>query len=85
MIKEKNLKKCKDNLINKIKKNGFNVTSNKINDIKFTKNKINCQIEISKINSCLDNENCRDVFCLKINNKRSEVPINKIISKIISI
>ena len=85
VIKEKNLKKCKDNLINKIKKNGFNVTSNKINDIKFTKNKINCQIEISKINSCLDNENCRDVFCLKINNKRSEVPINKIISKIISI
>ena len=84
VIKERNLKRCKDNLINKFKKFGFNVVSNKINEIKCSKNKINCDIEIIKISNCIENKNCREVFCFKINNKRSEVPINKIIPKIIS-
>ena len=82
VIKEKNMKDCNQVLINKLKKNGFYVISSKLNEIKCTKNRINCQIDIDKIK--WDNFNERNVFCYKINNKKIEKQINKIIAKIIS-
>ena len=84
VIKEKSMKDCNQVLINKLKKNGFYVISSKLNEIKCTKNRMNCQIDIDKI-KC-DNFTERNVFCYKINNKKieKERQINKIISKIIS-
>ena len=83
IIKEKTMKECNQILVNKLKKNGFYVISNKINEIKCSKNKLNCQIDITKIKS--DNNYDKNIFCYKINNnKRAETQINKIISKIIT-
>ena len=82
VIKEKNMKDCNQVLINKLKKNGFYVISSKWNEIKCTKNRMNCQIDIDKIK--WDNFTERNVFCYKINNKKIEKQINKIIAKIIS-
>ena len=82
VVKENNMKECNQALINKLKINGFNVISNKINEIKCSKNKINCQIDIVKI-KC-DNNSDKNIFCYKINNKRVETQIKKMISKVIS-
>ena len=82
VIKEKNIKECNQNIIHKLKKNGFNVFSNKINEIKCTKCKMNFRIDIITIKS---NDSNKNLFCYKINNKRVETKNNKIIiSKIIS-
>ena len=82
VIKEKNMKECNQALINKLRKNGFYVICNKLNEIKCTKNRMNCQIDIDKIK--YDNVTERNIFCYKINNKKIETQMNKIISKIIS-
>ena len=78
------MKDCNQVLINKLKKNGFYVISSKLNEIKCTKNRMNCQIDIDKIK--WDNFTERNVFCYKVNNKKieKEKQINKIILKIIS-
>ena len=68
VIKEKSMKDCNQVLINKLKKNGFYVISSKLNEIKCTKNRMNCQIDIDKIK--WDNFNERNVFCYKVNNKK---------------
>ena len=81
MIKEKSIKECSQNIITKLKKNGFIVFSNKINEIKCSKNKMNCEINICKIKNDTSDKN---IFYYKINNKRTETLNNKIISKIIS-
>ena len=81
VIKEKSMKECSQNIVTKFKKNGYNVFFNKINEIKCSKNKMNFEITICKIKNDSSDKN---VFYYKINNKRSEFLINKIISKIIS-
>ena len=82
VIKEKNIKECNQNIIHKLKKNRFNVFSNKINEIKCTKCKMNFKIDIITIKS---NDSNKNLFCYKINNKRVETKNNKIIiSKIMS-
>ena len=81
VIKEKSIKECSNYIISKLKKNGFNVFTNKINEIKCSKNKMNCEINICKIKGdTLD----KNIFYYKIINKRTETLNNKIISKIIS-
>ena len=81
VVKEKSLKECSQNLVNKLKKNGFNVLYNKVNEIKCSKNKINCEINICKIKN---DSSDTSIFYYKINNKRSETLNSKIISKLIS-
>ena len=81
VIKEKSLKECSQNIVNKLKKNGFNVLYNKVNEIKCSKNKINCEINICKIKN---DSSDTSIFYYKINNKRSETLNSKIISKLIS-
>ena len=81
VIKEKSLKECSQNIVNKLKKNGFNVLYNKVNEIKCSKNKINFEINICKIKN---DSSDTSIFYYKINNKRSETLNSKIISKLIS-
>ena len=81
VVKEKSLKECSQNLVNKLKKNGFNVLYNKVNEIKCSKNKINFEINICKIKN---DSSDTSIFYYKINNKRSETLNSKIISKLIS-
>ena len=81
VIKEKSLKECSQNIVNKLKKNGFNVLYNKVNEIKCSKNKMNCEINICKIKN---DSSDTSIFYYKINNKRSETLNSKIISKLIS-
>ena len=81
VVKEKSLKECSQNLVNKLKKNGFNVLYNKVNEIKCSKNKMNCEINICKIKN---DSSDTSIFYYKINNKRSETLNSKIISKLIS-
>ena len=81
VVKENNIKECNQALINKLKMNGFNIISNKINEIKCSKNKMNCQIDIVKI-KC-DNNSDKNILYYKINNKRVETQINKMISNVI--
>jgi hypothetical protein len=81
VVKENNIKECNQALINKLKMNGFNIISNKINEIKFSKNNMNCQIDIVKI-KC-DNNSDKNILYYKINNKRVETQINKMMSKVI--
>ena len=81
VVKEKSLKECSQNLVNKLKKNGFNVLYNKVNEIKCSKNKMNCEINICKIKN---DSSDTSIFYYKINNKRSETLNSKIFSKLIS-
>ena len=81
VVKEKSLKECSQNLVNKLKKNGFNVLYNKVNEIKCSKNKMNCEINICKIKN---DSSDTSIFYYKLNNKRSETLNSKIISKLIS-
>ena len=81
VIKDQNMKECNQNISKKLKKNGFNVFNNKVNEIKCSKNKINCKIDIITIKS---NNIDKNVFCYKINNKRIETNISKILSKIMA-
>ena len=81
VVKEKSLKECSQNLVNKLKKNGFNVLFNKVNEIKCSKNKMNCEINICKIKN---DSSDTSIFYYKLNNKRSETLNSKIISKLIS-
>ena len=80
IIKEKTIKECNQKLITKLKRNGFNIISNKINEIRCSKNRIICEIDINKIK---DDYSDRNIFCYKINNKRPDTQVNKVISKII--
>ena len=80
VIKEKSIKECSNNMITKLKKNGFNVLCNRINEIKCSKNKMNFEIYICKIKNDTSDKN---IFYYKINNKRAETLNNKIISKIL--
>ena len=80
VIKEKSIKECSNNIITKLKKNGFNVLCNRINEIKCSKNKMNFEINICKIKNDTSDKN---IFYYKINNKRAETLNNKIISKIL--
>ena len=83
----KNMVECQQNLVNKFKKNGFNVNYNKMNKIKCSKNSINFEIDILKINANDENENKignnKEIFYYKINKKKGGIGVNKIISKIL--
>ena len=88
VLDAKNFSECYQNLINKFKKNGFNIFCSKPNRIKFTKANVNFEIEILKINLYEDEKNenkgpNNDIFYYKINNKKGGIAINKIISKIL--
>jgi len=84
IIDEKSIPECSLNLINKLKKNGYNATFNKTNKIKCSKNGINFEIDILKINAVDEDKNDgKDIFCYKINNKKGGIGFNKVISKIL--
>ena len=88
VLNEKNIVECNQNLINKLKKNGFNTTCNKINKIKCSKNNTNFEIDILKVSTHENdksenkNENIH-AFYFKINNKKGGIGVNKVISKIL--
>ena len=81
VIKDNTMKECNQNLVNKLKKNGFNIICNRINEIKCSKNRMNCEIEICNIKYDYSDKN---IFCYKVNNKRAETQMNKAMIKIIS-
>ena len=79
----KNIAECQQNIVNKFKKNGFSANCNKINKIKCSKDNVNFEIEILKINISDENENNKEIFYYKINIKKGGIGVNKIISKIL--
>ena len=85
-IKDKNFAECSQILISKLKKNGFNPSCNNKNyKIKCSKNNINFEIDILKINTIEkeknnNNEN-KDIYYYRIDNKKGGILFNKIISK----
>ena len=82
---EKNMMEFYQNLIYKVKKNGYNIINNKTNKIKCSKAGTNFEIEILKIIN-YENDNIigkQDIFYYKINNKKGGITNNKIISKIL--
>ena len=81
VIKDNTMKECNQNLVNKLKKNGFNIICNRINEIKCSKNRMNCEIEICNIKYDYSD---KSIFCYKVNNKRAETQMNKAMIKIIS-
>ena len=84
IIDEKSIPECSQNLINKLKKNGYSTTFNKMNKIKCSKNGINFEIDILRINGIdEDRTDGKDIFCYKINNKKGGIGFNKVISKIL--
>ena len=84
IIDEKSIPECSLNLINKLKKNGYNTTFNKTNKIKCSKNGINFEIDILRINGIEEDKNDgKDIFCYKINNKKGGIGFNKVMSKIL--
>jgi hypothetical protein len=84
IIDDNSIPECSLNLINKLKKNGYNTTFNKTNKIKCSKNGINFEIDILRINGIEEDKNDgKDIFCYKINNKKGGIGFNKVISKIL--
>jgi hypothetical protein len=84
IIDEKSIPECSQSLINKLKKNGYSTTFNKMNKIKCSKNGINFEIDILRINGIDEDRNDgKDIFCYKINNKKGGIGFNKVISKIL--
>ena len=82
---EKNMMEFYQNLIYKLKKNGYNTIYNKTNKIKCSKAGTNFEIEVLKISN-QQNENItekKDIFYYKINNKKGGISTNKLISKIL--
>ena len=92
--KENNILECNQNLINKLKKNGFSTICHKVSKIKCSKNNINFEIDIIKMDA-IDNDNDNDknvnknenenkqFFYYKIKVKKGTIGINKIISKVL--
>lgn len=77
---------CYQNLINKLKNNGFNYKGNKTNKLKCFKNGISFEIEIVKMSNYENDKNDnksenKDFFYYKIN-KKGGLGVNKIISKL---
>jgi hypothetical protein len=84
IIDEKSIPECSLSLINKLKKNGYSTIYNKMNKIKCSKNGINFEIDILRINGIDEYKNDgKDIFCYKINNKKGGIGFNKVISKIL--
>ena len=84
IINEKSMPECGQSLMNKLKKNGYSTTFNKMNKIKCSKNGINFEIDILRINGIDEDKNDgKDIFCYKINNKKGGIGFNKVISKIL--
>ena len=84
-IEDKSYAECSQILISKLKKNGFNASCNNKNKIKCSKNNINFEIYIQKINTIEKeknnyNEN-KDIYYYRIDNKKGGIIFNKIISK----
>ena len=88
--KENNILECNQNLINKLKKNGFSTISHKVSKIKCSKNNINFEIDIIKMNTFENDKNVnknenenKQIFYYKIIIKKGTIGINKIISKLL--
>ena len=86
-IDGKNFAECSQILISKLKKNGFNINCNKNYKIKCSKNSINFEIDILKMNTNEEEKNDKnenkDIYYYKINNKKNGIVLNKVLSKIL--
>jgi len=83
IIDKKSCAECCHSLVNKLKKIGYSTFFHKNNKIKCTKNGIFFEIEIIKIDNTMDENENKDIFCYKVNNKKGGIGLNKIISKIL--
>ena len=83
IIDKKSCAECCHSLVNKLKKNGYSTFFHKNNKIKSSKNGIFFEIEIIKIDNTIDENENKDIFCYKVNNKKGGIGLNKIISKIL--
>ena len=81
---ENNIPDCNQNLVNKLKRNGFNIIINKINKIKASKNNMAIDIDIVKIKNYIGDKNeLNHIYFYKINTNKGGVGVNQIISKIL--
>ena len=83
IIEKKNCAECCHTLLSKLKKIGYSTFFHKNNKIKCAKNGIFFEIEINKIDNTINENENRDIFCYKVNNKKGGIGLNKIISKIL--
>ena len=83
IVDKKSIAECNHALISKLKKNGYITTFHKSNKIKCSKNGIFFEIEILKIDNTIDENENKDIFCYKVNNKKGGIGLNMIISKIL--
>jgi hypothetical protein len=83
IIEKKNCAECCHTLLSKLKKIGYSTFFHKNNKIKCAKNGIFFEIEINKIDNAINENENRDIFCYKVNNKKGGIGLNKIISKIL--